>query len=185
MNGNGKVRQFVYLLPNTQYTLSCYAKVASSGQSVFLGITLIDSNTTIGKVTFTTTEYEKKSFTFSTGDAFAKYRVWFWHNKGGEYYYDDFSLSNDNTGIAKHLERTALVYPTSLKGNPLHIELPETHPLVTITIFNLNGLAIYTNTVQNTKNFTIDNEALPIIKGNYILELNCKKKLYAEVNTIT
>ncbi|ANQ52367.2 family 16 glycosylhydrolase [Flammeovirga sp. MY04] len=98
VNGNGSINQIVTLAPNKTYTLSAYGKVASQGQSVYLGVTNYTTSTFIENALITSTNYEKQSITFTTGSAQQQFRVWFWNNEGGQYYVDDWSLEEVTEG---------------------------------------------------------------------------------------
>ncbi|MFC2098946.1 carbohydrate binding domain-containing protein [Bacteroidota bacterium] len=91
--GAGAPEYEVSLKANTTYTLSCYGKVVSG--SINLGIK--DGSATIfGSDNFTGTDYEKKSFDFTT-TASGVYKFYYYApGTGDEGYADDFDLVEKN-----------------------------------------------------------------------------------------
>ncbi|UXX79186.1 Ig-like domain-containing protein [Reichenbachiella carrageenanivorans] len=112
VNGNGSVNQTVSLQPNTTYTASCFAKVGSSGQSVYLGVTNETTSTFIINTLITSTTYVNSEITFTTGSATQDYKIWFWNNGGGQYYADDFTLTEQGGGTGSVAVSNVAVSPS-------------------------------------------------------------------------
>lgn len=93
---NASVAQVVTLEANTTYTVSGYGKVASGTSDAYMGVSNAVSNTLVENYQFTSTNYQKGTITFTTGNSQSGYRVWFWSS--GSAYCDNFSIAEDNGG---------------------------------------------------------------------------------------
>ncbi|NME67813.1 Ig-like domain-containing protein [Flammeovirga aprica] len=92
---NGNVAQVITLAANTTYTISVDGKVGSNGTSAFLGITDAVSGDFITNQEFSSTSFENKSISITTGASEHKYRVWYYSD--GEAYCDNFTIGTDGT----------------------------------------------------------------------------------------
>ncbi|WP_020570182.1 carbohydrate binding domain-containing protein [Neolewinella persica] len=88
--GGGAPEQVIEVTPNTEYILSCMAKVVT-GQ-VALGVKPTDSNDIIASTNITRTEYADYSVTFNSG-ARSQVKIYFFAMAGGnEAFGDEFSV---------------------------------------------------------------------------------------------
>jgi hypothetical protein len=94
--GGGAPEQIIDVAPNTEYTLSCMAKVVT-GQ-VALGVKPTDSNDIIASINITGTEYAEHSVTINSGDR-SQVKIYFFAMAGGnEAFGDEFSLTPTDGG---------------------------------------------------------------------------------------
>ncbi|MEM9931104.1 MAG: carbohydrate binding domain-containing protein, partial [Bacteroidota bacterium] len=88
--GGGAPEQIIDVLPNTDYTLSCMAKVVS-GQ-VALGVKPTDSDNALAAVNISGTDYAEYSVTFNSGPR-SQVKIYFFAMAGGnEAFGDEFSV---------------------------------------------------------------------------------------------
>lgn len=114
VNGNGSIIQILTLTPNTTYTVKCYGKTGGAGQSVYLGVTNNSTNTFIANHQFTSTSYQQGTVTFTTtSNANHEYKIWFWSNGGGQYYADDFTLTEQGGGSGSVAVSSVSVSPST------------------------------------------------------------------------
>jgi len=88
--GGGAPEQVIAVTPNTEYTMSCQAKVVT-GQVSF-GVKPTESNEAIANLIITDTAYTTHSLTFNSGDL-SEVKIYFFAMAGGnEAFGDEFSL---------------------------------------------------------------------------------------------
>ncbi|RJE72426.1 hypothetical protein BGP76_00100 [Reichenbachiella sp. MSK19-1] len=92
---NASVAQIVTLEANTTYTVTAYGKVAAASTSAFMGVSKAITNELVENAEFTSTSYQQRSITFTTGATEESYRFWFWSAHDASC--DNFTLSTGGT----------------------------------------------------------------------------------------
>ncbi|WP_159083956.1 Ig-like domain-containing protein [Saccharobesus litoralis] len=123
LNGNGALQQFVDVTPNTTYTLTGWGKVSANGQDVFMGVSEYGGATQ--NALFTSTNYQQRTITFTTGATNTSAKIWFWNGDANDRVYaDDFVLTSEGgTG-------TVSVTGVSLSDSSINLEVGGTRSLL-------------------------------------------------------
>ncbi|TLU64324.1 hypothetical protein FE810_12030 [Thalassotalea litorea] len=157
INGNGGVNQQLVLEPNTQYTLSVWGRVGGQGQSFYIGVTNLSTNTFIENSLFTSQTYVQQSITFTTGNNADNYNLWMWNNQGGQYYVDDFELvigGQPSSGEPQNPANPATSVTLVVANTELNVG-DSTTTTVTITPTDADDLSV-TYASSNTGVATVD-----------------------------
>lgn len=171
MVANNNLFQFLTLEANTQYTVSCYAKVSGTGSSTFMGVTLNNGDVFISNVPINSTVYRKYNLTFITTQA-GIYKVWAWSGTTGDYYFDDFEIiKNVGTGLLKKEQYNIDV--VKINNNTVSVSLYEIDN-AKINVFNINGQCIYQCTSAQNQIVLDDNVFSK--KGIYILDIRANNQ---------
>jgi alpha-N-arabinofuranosidase len=95
LNGNASANQVINVLPNTNYTITGFAKVddTANGKVVF-GAKNSEDNSTLVKVDIIDSAYTQHQLTFVTGPDTTLVKVYFWRPKAGQQgaYLDDVTI---------------------------------------------------------------------------------------------
>jgi len=91
--GAGAPEQVISLKPNTTYTASCMAKSVSG--AISFGVKEVNSQTFLGGVDVTDSEYTFQTFDFTTGSE-ETISIYFYAQAGEEGYADDFEIVETN-----------------------------------------------------------------------------------------
>ncbi|KXX66599.1 family 16 glycosylhydrolase [Flammeovirga sp. SJP92] len=116
---NGNVAQVITLAANTTYTIAVDGKVGSNGTTAFLGLTNAVTGDFITNQEFSSTSFENKSITVTTGASEQKYRVWYYSS--GEAFCDNFTI-----GTGSNPPTDTPVNGVSLNKNSSSIGIGET-----------------------------------------------------------
>ena len=167
VNGN-TMSQLLNLPANTEYTVSCYAKVIGAGASTFLGVNLHSPNTFIVNTPINATAYTKYDLNFTSTVA-GVYRIWAWTGTAGEYFFDDFALLKKGTTAINNGTTNDFV---NIINNQLDNELrikALVEGVYSINVFDTQGRKVYTTTTSNS--FVNINKKDIGIQGIYIVDV--------------
>ncbi|EWH08767.1 hypothetical protein DS2_15689 [Catenovulum agarivorans DS-2] len=151
VDGAGSFNYNISLAANTQYTLTVRARVGSQGEDFYIGVTDISNAAAPNNLVSTSvdnTGYQTHTLTFTTAGSERVHNIFIWNNGGGEYYADDFVLTE---GQQANL-------PTSIELVLPQTELPIGDSMQTVVTINPNNVDDDTVTYasSNTNIATID-----------------------------
>lgn len=192
--GPGAPEQMISLKPNTDYTLTCYAKAVLG--NISLGIKSNSSGTTIASNEVSGDQYKEYSVTFNSGD-YTDLKFYFYAQAGEEGYADNFKITEDNVAPDTPLQlynenvsfdkqndqfhsATTLEIPFTYQTNQdrdLHLQLKNSQgQLVADTTF-----VAYAGYANYLLVFQANNKPEP---GKYILEADIRPTGAADADII-
>jgi len=179
INGTGSVYQNIAVNPSTSYTLSCWGKVASSGQSVNLGVKNHGAAETA--IPLTNTIYTQQSLSFTTGANATTAQIYLYSpNSTSQAWGDDFELKV-NTTSAKRIDNKK-IEQSSLSIGALKVYPNPAKNSITLNITELAQVDIYSITGSLVKSVMYDLKSIDISdlqSGMYFL------KVHSNENNIT
>lgn len=173
VNGNN-LWQLFNLPANTEYTVSCYAKVIGAGASTFLGVSLHSPQTFIVSTPINATAYTKYDLKFTTTVA-GVYRIWAWTGTAGEYFFDDFQLVKSGTTDLRN-DTDSKIVEIIKQGNlnpNIEIKINE-EGKSQIAVYNINGKKLYSQ--SSDKQSVIINNNIFSNKGIYLIEVKINER---------
>lgn len=159
--GGGATEQIVTLKPNTDYILTCQAKVISG--SIDFGIKEEgDDETFIAGTPVTAPEYTEYKLEFNTG-ANTECKFYFYAQNGShEAYADNFSIVEANP---TNLEEIVNIFTESIEVSSDNTEIPETNSIDFNYKYKANQNRDIVVRLLNDVNEVIKSEKIDVLKG--------------------